>query len=73
MFRILSFNFLKVQVHEEMLHQRMKWMLKLFKKNRENLPEVIFITRDGISEGQYEMAMTMDLPSLRVSLLSNVN
>ncbi|PAV90773.1 hypothetical protein WR25_13012 isoform B [Diploscapter pachys] len=53
------------RVHEEMLHQRMKWMLKLFKKNRGDLPEVIFVTRDGISEGQYEMAMTMELPSLR--------
>ncbi|PAV81511.1 hypothetical protein WR25_05937 [Diploscapter pachys] len=53
------------QVHEEMLHQRMKWMLKLFKKNRGDLPEVIFITRNDISESQYEMAMNMELPSLR--------
>ncbi|PAV77284.1 hypothetical protein WR25_24197 [Diploscapter pachys] len=49
----------------EILYQRMKWMLKLFKENREYLPEVIFVTRNDISEDQYNMMMTIELAYLR--------
>ncbi|PAV59783.1 hypothetical protein WR25_06555 [Diploscapter pachys] len=53
------------RVHDEILRQRMKWMLKRFKENRGDLPKVIFIIQNDINEGQYEMAMNMELASLR--------
>ncbi|KHJ81583.1 piwi domain protein, partial [Oesophagostomum dentatum] len=43
------------RVENVVLNARFKWMLELFKKNRNGWPERIVITRDGVSEGQYRM------------------
>ncbi|VDK63186.1 unnamed protein product [Gongylonema pulchrum] len=44
------------QVTGVILEERMAWILKLFCANRNGtLPELVIITRDGVSEGQFKM------------------
>jgi eukaryotic translation initiation factor 2C len=35
------------------------------KRNQQSLPENILIYRDGVSEGQYEIVLTLELPEIR--------
>lgn len=45
----------KEEVSDIILTERIKWMLELFYESRGRLPENIFLIRDGVSEGQYNM------------------
>ncbi|GMR54330.1 hypothetical protein PMAYCL1PPCAC_24525, partial [Pristionchus mayeri] len=54
----------KERVNDEVLNARIKWMLGVFEKNRGDLPPLIIVVRDGISEGQYSHGMD-ELEALR--------
>ncbi|VDM97120.1 unnamed protein product [Thelazia callipaeda] len=56
----------KEQVTSSILEERMQWILGLFQANRNGmLPELIIITRDGVSEGQFKMVMEDEVEALR--------
>ena len=46
------------QATGSILEERIFWILSLFQKNRGTLPDMVIITRDGVSEGQYKMVKT---------------
>ncbi|CAD6186343.1 unnamed protein product [Caenorhabditis auriculariae] len=54
------------RVEDKVLIDRMKWMLRSYIKNRGVWPESILVIRDGVSEGQYQMAMEEELGALRI-------
>ncbi|GMR54337.1 hypothetical protein PMAYCL1PPCAC_24532 [Pristionchus mayeri] len=54
----------KEKVNDEVLNARIKWMLGVFEKNRGDLPPLIIVVRDGISDGQYKHGMD-ELEALR--------
>ncbi|MCP9262319.1 putative ATP-dependent RNA helicase DDX49 [Dirofilaria immitis] len=53
------------QVTSYILECRIFHILKLFHEMRRNLPTLIVITRDGVSEGQYKMVMVDELEAIR--------
>ncbi|CAJ0585813.1 unnamed protein product, partial [Mesorhabditis spiculigera] len=54
------------RVSDQVLNARVKWILKQWETNRkEPLPENIFIYRDGVSEGQYEMVLKEELAAIQ--------
>jgi len=57
----------KESIDEEMLRSKMCWMLQELKKNRPNakLPSVVFVVRNGLSEGEFPMAVEKELPALK--------
>ncbi|GMT24733.1 hypothetical protein PFISCL1PPCAC_16030, partial [Pristionchus fissidentatus] len=52
------------RVNDNVLNARIKWMLALFEKKRGELPPLIIVVRDGISDGQYQYGMD-ELDALR--------
>jgi hypothetical protein len=57
----------KEAVDTMQLEQRMCWILTMLKQSRPNhdKPPVIVVVRDGISEGQFQMAKEEELPALQ--------
>uniref|UniRef100_A0A915CUS1 Piwi domain-containing protein n=1 Tax=Ditylenchus dipsaci TaxID=166011 RepID=A0A915CUS1_9BILA len=57
----------KEAVDPEALRSRMRWILSKLRENRpgDRFPPVIFVVRDGLSEGQFPMAVTKELPALK--------
>ncbi|WKX92804.1 hypothetical protein Q1695_010667 [Nippostrongylus brasiliensis] len=53
------------KVEAKVLNTRFKWMLDLFTRNRRVYPESIVITRDGVSDGQYRMAINDELFAIK--------
>ncbi|KAI0483833.1 ribonuclease H-like domain-containing protein [Xylaria cf. heliscus] len=47
------------------LEERFAQRLRLFQKHSNRLPENIIIFRDGVSEGQYEQVLQVELPMIR--------
>jgi len=54
-------------VDQESLSHQMKATLERLAKNRPGkpLPEIVFVVRDGVSEGQFPMAVRDELPALK--------
>ncbi|KAI1718357.1 piwi domain-containing protein [Ditylenchus destructor] len=57
----------KEMVDEAMLEQKMSWILAKFAENRRGapLPPLVFVVRDGVSEGQFPMTISKELPALK--------
>ncbi|KAJ1373150.1 hypothetical protein KIN20_035490 [Parelaphostrongylus tenuis] len=53
------------KVDRKVLIARFKWILETFTQNRRIWPEVIMITRDGVSEGQYRMVIEHELSAIK--------
>ncbi|CAJ0577491.1 unnamed protein product, partial [Mesorhabditis spiculigera] len=53
------------QADTRVLGSRIQWMLQLWQRNRgEKLPDAIYIFRDGVSEGQYQMVRDFEFPAI---------
>ncbi|CAI7666099.1 unnamed protein product [Penicillium glandicola] len=56
------------QEHIEFLKEMMLTRLSLWKKNNNgNLPQNILVYRDGVSEGQFPMVLTQELPKIQAA------
>ncbi|VDN59873.1 unnamed protein product [Dracunculus medinensis] len=55
----------KEQVTGSILEERIYWILNMFILNRGVVPNLIIITRDGVSEGQFKMVMQEEINSIR--------
>uniref|UniRef100_A0A915D7X8 Piwi domain-containing protein n=1 Tax=Ditylenchus dipsaci TaxID=166011 RepID=A0A915D7X8_9BILA len=56
----------KESVDSDQLTERIIWILMTLKKNRPtNRPKTVVILRDGLSEGQFKMAVEEELSSIR--------
>ncbi|KAI1727141.1 piwi domain-containing protein [Ditylenchus destructor] len=57
----------KEAIDTSVLRQRIVWIMETLKKNRPKnaRPKYVFVLRDGLSEGQYEMAIEQELESIK--------
>ncbi|KAI1728077.1 piwi domain-containing protein [Ditylenchus destructor] len=57
----------KEAIDTSVLRQRIVWIMETLKKNRSNnaRPKYVFVLRDGLSEGQYEMAIEQELKAIK--------
>ncbi|CAJ0927231.1 unnamed protein product, partial [Mesorhabditis belari] len=54
------------KIDDLILNERLKWILTMWQAKRsEQLPETIFILRDGVSDGQYDMVVRDEVGALR--------